>query len=166
MAYKFFLNNNLNVSSQTSIRSDVVEDDNKNDLKHFQEVESESSSSCICEDEETSNLTGPKIRKTVRSYIYVWQEVERTTFLSGDGKDILHFCQGPVKSEDSSDDSDAKMLGRIQSGATASSSASSTTIPGSHRSDVNAQKNTLLADSFLKLRCEVYIGHQYREERL
>ncbi|KAL6994747.1 hypothetical protein U1Q18_044888 [Sarracenia purpurea var. burkii] len=206
MAYKLHPNNNLNVSSQTSIRSDVVEDD-KNDLKHFQDVESESSSSCTCEDEETSNVTGlhspgtkvwdgknnrnlsvtrihhplesfegRRTRKTAKGHahsrlhrtqsgrkktrlsgqkLHVWQEVERTTFLSGDGKDILHSSQGPVKSEDSSDDSDVEMLGRIQSGATASSSASSTTIPGSHRSDVNAQKNTLLADSFLKLRCEV-----------
>ena len=174
---------------------------------HLKEVESESSSSCTCEDEEINNVTGldspgtkvwdgksnrklsvsrihhplesfegRKTRKTGKGHVQsrlhrtqsgrkrsrlsrqkldVWQEVERTSFVSGDGQDILNFSKGHMKSEDSSDDSEAEMLGRIYSGTTASSSASSTTIPGSHRLVVNAQKNSLVADSFLTLRCEV-----------
>ncbi|XP_052182626.1 uncharacterized protein LOC127795165 isoform X2 [Diospyros lotus] len=80
----------------------------------------------------------------------VWQEIERTSFLSGDGQDILNSSKGHVKSEESNDDSDAETLGRIHSGETASSSAPLTSLP-----PMNAQKNLLLADSFLKLRCEV-----------
>ncbi|KAA8541797.1 hypothetical protein F0562_022949 [Nyssa sinensis] len=83
----------------------------------------------------------------------VWQEVERTSFLLGDGQDILNSSKGNMKS-DSSDDSEAEILGRIHSGATASS-ASSISIPESHSLAVNAPKNSLLADSFLRLRCEV-----------
>ncbi|PSS07436.1 Sorting nexin-13 like [Actinidia chinensis var. chinensis] len=97
------------------------------------------------------NLASPRfINERIESLV-----IERTSFLSGDGQDILNFSKGHVKSEDSSDDSEAEMLGRIYSGTTASSSASSTTIPGSHRLVVNAQKNSLVADSFLTLRCEV-----------
>ncbi|GFZ04158.1 phox (PX) domain-containing protein [Actinidia rufa] len=99
--------------------------------------------------------SGRKRSRLSRQNLDVWQEIERTSFLSGDGQDILNFSKGHVKSEDSSDDSEAEMLGRIYSGTTASSSASSTTIPGSHRLVVNAQKNSLVADSFLTLRCEV-----------
>ncbi|XP_058227007.1 uncharacterized protein LOC131335590 isoform X1 [Rhododendron vialii] len=196
--------NNMNISSQTFVRSYV--DDNEDNLMHLKDIESESSSSCTCEDEETSSVTGldspgtkvwdgkhnrklpvsnihhplesvegRKTRKTGKGHahsrlhrtqpgrrrsrlssqkLHVWQEVERTSFLSGDGKDILNTSKGHIKSEDSSDDSEAEMLGRIQSGATASSSASSSTIPRIHRLSVNAQ-DKLLADSFFKLRCEV-----------
>lgn len=98
--------------------------------------------------------SGRKKSRLSNQKLHVWQEVERTSFLSGDGKDILTSSKGHVKSEDSSDDSEAEMLGRIQSGATASSSVSSTAIPGIHRSAVKAQ-DKLLADSFFKLRCEV-----------
>ncbi|KAK2971187.1 hypothetical protein RJ640_008611, partial [Escallonia rubra] len=87
--------------------------------------------------------------------LHVWQEVERTTFLSGDGQDILHFSKGDVKSEDSSADSEAELLGRTRSGGTASSSVSSLSLPESHSLAVNGPKISLLGDSFLKLRCEV-----------
>ncbi|XP_057465068.1 uncharacterized protein LOC130754828 isoform X2 [Actinidia eriantha] len=87
--------------------------------------------------------------------LHIWQEVERTSFLSGDEQDILNTSKGNVKSEDSSDDYEKEMLARIQSGTTAASPASSTSTPDSHNLALNAQKNTLLVDSFLKLRCEV-----------
>lgn len=60
-----------------------------------------------------------------------------------------------MESEDSSDDYEAEVLGRIHSGATASSSTSSTSLLDCDNLAVNAQKNSLLVDSFLKLRCEV-----------
>lgn len=48
--------NNMNISSQTFVRSYV--DDNEDNLMHLKDIESESSSSCTCEDEETSSVTG------------------------------------------------------------------------------------------------------------
>lgn len=87
--------------------------------------------------------------------VHMWQEVERTSFLSGDGQDILHSNKGRVKSEDSSGDSEGELLGRIYSGATASSSVSPISIPETHILSDNAPKTALLVDSFLKLRCEV-----------
>uniref|UniRef100_A0A5B6ZYX7 Sorting nexin-13 n=1 Tax=Davidia involucrata TaxID=16924 RepID=A0A5B6ZYX7_DAVIN len=94
-------------------------------------------------------------RSTLSSQkVDVWQEVERTSFLLGDGQDILNSSKGNMKS-DSSDDSEAEMLGRIHSGATASSSAPSISVSGSHSLAVDAPKNSLLANSFLRLRCEV-----------
>ncbi|KAA8540412.1 hypothetical protein F0562_024669 [Nyssa sinensis] len=100
----------------------------------------------------------PSVRKRSRlssQKVHVWQEVERTSFLSGDGKDILNSSKGNMKSEESSDDSEVEMLARIHSGATASSSASFISVPESHEMAVNAPKNSLLENSFLKLRCEV-----------
>uniref|UniRef100_A0A5B6ZWC0 Sorting nexin-13 n=1 Tax=Davidia involucrata TaxID=16924 RepID=A0A5B6ZWC0_DAVIN len=99
--------------------------------------------------------SGRKRSRLSSQKVHVWQEVERTSFLSGDGKDILNSSKGNMKLEDSGDDSEAEMLGRIHSGATASSSASSISVPESHNLAVNSPKNSLLADSFLKLRCEV-----------
>ncbi|KAL6972795.1 hypothetical protein U1Q18_026967 [Sarracenia purpurea var. burkii] len=87
--------------------------------------------------------------------MHIWQEVERTSFLSGDGQDILNSSTTHVKSEDSSDDYEAEMSSRIHSGATASSSTSSTSTPGSQILAINAQKNSLFPDSLLQLRCEV-----------
>lgn len=86
--------------------------------------------------------------------LHVWQEVERTSFLSGDGQDILNSLKGP-KVEESSDDSEMEMSGRVHSGAAASSSAPSSSIPKSRSLAVNSPQNVLLADSFLRLRCEV-----------
>lgn len=86
---------------------------------------------------------------------HIWQEVGRTSFSSGDGRDILNSFKRHVESEDSSDDYEAEVLGRIHSGATASSSTSSTSLLDSDNLAVNAPKNSLLADTFLKLRCEV-----------
>ncbi|KAL2928516.1 Sorting nexin-13 [Bienertia sinuspersici] len=80
----------------------------------------------------------------------LWQEVERTSFLSGIGQDI-HPLKPNVKDDDSSDDYDTETIGRLQSGTTASSSASS--LPGT--SSVNSPQTAFLGDTFFKLRCEV-----------
>ncbi|XP_044485797.1 uncharacterized protein LOC123211255 isoform X2 [Mangifera indica] len=85
----------------------------------------------------------------------VWQEVERTSFLSGDGQDILSSLNGLAKIDESSDDSESEILGRFQSGAAASSSASFISIPESRSSSVTSQQSSLMVDSFFKLRCEV-----------
>ncbi|KAG6733726.1 hypothetical protein I3842_01G238600 [Carya illinoinensis] len=86
---------------------------------------------------------------------HVWQEVERTSFLSGDGLDILSSAKGYANGEDSSDDYETENSGRVQSGAAASSSAPSFSVPESHSLTVNSLHNTLSGASFFKLRCEV-----------
>ncbi|KAK6153694.1 hypothetical protein DH2020_013333 [Rehmannia glutinosa] len=86
---------------------------------------------------------------------HVWKEVERTSFLLGDGQDILNSFHGNVKPGDSSEDSEAELLGRISSGATTSSSVSLVSLPESHRLAANSAKNSIIADSFFSLRCEV-----------
>ncbi|GKV27027.1 hypothetical protein SLEP1_g36233 [Rubroshorea leprosula] len=96
----------------------------------------------------------PPGRKMSRLNIHklpVWQEVERTSFLSGDGQDILNT----PKADDSTDDSETEFLGRVHSGAHASSSAASICMPESHNMTVNSLQNSLMVDSFYKLRCEV-----------
>ncbi|XP_041015019.1 uncharacterized protein LOC121257812 isoform X5 [Juglans microcarpa x Juglans regia] len=85
---------------------------------------------------------------------HVWQEVERTSFLSGDGLDILNSAKGYANGEDSSDDYETENSGRVQSGAAASSSTPFS-VPESHSLTVNSLHNTLSGASFLKLRCEV-----------
>lgn len=84
----------------------------------------------------------------------VWQEVERTS-VSMEGQDILKPSKGQVKSDGSSGDFEPELLGRTNSGATASSSLSSFSIPESHGLALNTPVSSLLADSFLTLRCEV-----------
>lgn len=79
--------------------------------------------------------------------LHVWQEVERTSFLSGDGQDILKSPKGHAHIEDSSDDSETESFGRINSGAATSSSAPSISV--------NSLKSSLAVDSFFKLKCEV-----------
>ncbi|KAK4754305.1 hypothetical protein SAY87_002409 [Trapa incisa] len=85
--------------------------------------------------------------------IPVWQEVERTSFLSGDGQDILSISKGYGNDEVSSDDTDNEILGRADSGEAASPSAP--LIPGYNSSTINSLQDSLVLDSFLKLRCEV-----------
>ncbi|KAK4844551.1 hypothetical protein QYF36_021597 [Acer negundo] len=85
----------------------------------------------------------------------VWQEVERTSFLSGDGQDILSSRKGHAQIDESSDDSEIETFGGSQSGSVASPSASFISIPESHSSTVNIVQNSLMVDSFFKLRCEV-----------
>ncbi|XVF24987.1 hypothetical protein REPUB_Repub13aG0174600 [Reevesia pubescens] len=83
----------------------------------------------------------------------VWQEVERKSFLSGDGLDILNSPNGHDKADDY--DSETELFGRLQSGATASSSAASIGISESRSLTANSLQNSLVVDSFFKLRCEV-----------
>ncbi|KAK3219781.1 hypothetical protein Dsin_013751 [Dipteronia sinensis] len=85
----------------------------------------------------------------------VWQEVERTSFLSGDGQDILSSRKGQAEIDESSDDSEIETLGGSQIGSAASPAASFISIPESHSSTVNTLQNSLMLDSFFKLRCEV-----------
>ncbi|OMO54105.1 hypothetical protein CCACVL1_28063 [Corchorus capsularis] len=85
----------------------------------------------------------------------VWQEVERTSFLSGDGQDILNLPSGHGKADDSSDDSETEFFGRIYSGESASSSTASMSLSESCSLTANSLQNSLGVDSFFKLRCEV-----------
>ncbi|PIN05900.1 hypothetical protein CDL12_21546 [Handroanthus impetiginosus] len=86
---------------------------------------------------------------------YVLQEVERTSFLLGDGKDVLNSSKENAKPGDLSEDSDTELLGRISSGAATSSSVSLASLPESQSSASNSAKVSLISDSFFKLRCEV-----------
>lgn len=99
--------------------------------------------------------SGQKRSRPNNQKVHVWQEVERTSFLSGDGQDILSSSKGHANDGVSSDDSDVERLGRIYSGAAASSSAPSISAPDIHGLAVNSLKNSLAVDSFYKLRCEV-----------
>ncbi|XP_047152386.1 uncharacterized protein LOC124824065 [Vigna umbellata] len=84
-----------------------------------------------------------------------WQEVERTSFLSGDGQDILNASKSHVDSEESSDDADIESLSRLYSGAAASSSAHSISKTESSSLPITPLKSSSGLDSFYKLRCEV-----------
>ncbi|KAL3511790.1 hypothetical protein ACH5RR_024507 [Cinchona calisaya] len=103
----------------------------------------------------TKAMSARKRSRSVSEKAHVWQEVERTSFLLGDGLDILNCSTAMVKPEDSSDDSGADMFGRISSGSTASSFLSSTSLPENYNPTANPSKNSIIADSFLTLRCEV-----------
>ncbi|KAK1286497.1 hypothetical protein QJS10_CPB20g00708 [Acorus calamus] len=83
-----------------------------------------------------------------------WQEVERTSFLLGDGRDVLNPSKGDVREDEFSDDTAVDDWGRIYSGASASSSASYISASCPHNS-LESPINSVLSDSFLKLRCEV-----------
>ncbi|KAG8379955.1 hypothetical protein BUALT_Bualt07G0143400 [Buddleja alternifolia] len=84
-----------------------------------------------------------------------WQEVERTSFLLGDGQDVLSSSKVNTQSGDSNEDSEAELLGEIRNGATTSSSMSLASLPGSHSLAANSAKNSIIANPFFKLRCEV-----------
>ncbi|XP_030491797.2 uncharacterized protein LOC115707853 [Cannabis sativa] len=101
------------------------------------------------------NQTGRKRSRPSNQNVHVWQEVERTSFLSGDGQDILKSSKGQANDEDYSDDSDMDSFGRVHSGAAASSSALSSSAAENHNLAVNSLKSSLAVDSFYKLRCEV-----------
>ncbi|XP_027344549.1 uncharacterized protein LOC113857058 isoform X2 [Abrus precatorius] len=99
--------------------------------------------------------SGSKRSRPSGHKIHTWQEVERTSFLSGDGQDILNSPKLHVNSEESSDDADIETLGRLYSGATASSSTYSISKSESCSLSVNSLKVSSAMDSFYKLRCEV-----------
>ncbi|KAI6690037.1 hypothetical protein NL676_026865 [Syzygium grande] len=99
--------------------------------------------------------SGRKRSRLSSTKVHVWQEIERTSFLSGDGQDILHTSKGYGTDDASSDDSENEILGRANSGAAASSSAPSVSLLECHISNTTTVQNSLVVDSFLKLRCEV-----------
>ncbi|GFZ08051.1 phox (PX) domain-containing protein [Actinidia rufa] len=176
-----FSDDDLNLSSHISSTS-YVEDD-EHDLMRIGEVES-GSRSYTSEDEENSSVTGldspgtkvwdgknnrnlsvshvchplessegNKTRKTANGHVHsrlhrTHSRRKRSRLSSQKLHEMLNL-RTPVMIMRK------EMLARIQSGTTASSPASSTSTLDSHNLALNAQKNTLLVDSFLKLRCEV-----------
>ncbi|KAL3824360.1 hypothetical protein ACJIZ3_020389 [Penstemon smallii] len=86
---------------------------------------------------------------------HVWQEIERTSFLLGDGQDVLNSPKLITDPGDSSEESEAELLGRICSGATTSSSMSLASLPESHTLAANSANSSIISDSFFRLRCEV-----------
>ncbi|XP_011001603.1 PREDICTED: uncharacterized protein LOC105108834 isoform X2 [Populus euphratica] len=98
--------------------------------------------------------SGSKRSRPSTQKVHVWQEIERKSFLSGDGQDVLSL-KGHTKADDFSDDSEFESLDRVYSGATACSSATSVSIPENHTSNVNSFKHSLMVDLIYKLRCEV-----------
>ncbi|XP_038694235.1 uncharacterized protein LOC119991824 isoform X2 [Tripterygium wilfordii] len=100
----------------------------------------------------TGSHSSRKRSRSSNQKLHVWKEVERTSFLSGDGQDILNSLKERTKVEDSSDDSES--LGRLYSGAMASCSAASLSRAESHSLTVNSLESSFV-DSFFKLRCEV-----------
>ncbi|CAN0858604.1 Sorting nexin-16 [Linum grandiflorum] len=97
--------------------------------------------------------TGRKRSRSSNPGIHVWQEVERTSFLSGDGQDVLS-AKGCTKTDDSTDDSEVESLGRLSSGTAACSSRISVPIAEVHTPSAISAK-TMMLDSFYKLKCEV-----------
>ncbi|XP_051135081.1 uncharacterized protein LOC127254176 [Andrographis paniculata] len=85
----------------------------------------------------------------------VWQEVERSSFLLGDGQDVLNSPRVIDRSGDSSEDSESELLGRIASGAATSSSISLSSLPENQILAASSAKTSLIADSYFQLRCEV-----------
>ncbi|CAN4086847.1 unnamed protein product [Withania somnifera] len=151
------------------------------DEQTLDEVESESTSSYTTDDEEPSSCgmqnrrnvnhihhplegnSGHKTRKgkASKGHIrskhlnkHVWQEIQRSSFVLGDGHDILN-SKDIEKPEDLSDHSDTEMPGRISSGTNASSSSLSISVLENQKMGANSVKSSIIADSFLKLTCEV-----------
>ncbi|XP_008792345.2 uncharacterized protein LOC103708990 isoform X1 [Phoenix dactylifera] len=108
----------------------------------------------VCYPRTSRTSSGRKRLRSRNQKAPIWQEVERTSFLLGDGKDILNASNKDSKGEELSDEPEVEILGRIYSGSVASSSASSISTSGSCHS-LKYPENYVLADSFLKLRCEV-----------
>lgn len=75
-----------------------------------------------------------------------------------DGQDILGSSKSHVNSDESSDEVDFESLGRIYSGAAASSS-SSISKPESCSLAANPLLSSSFVDSFYKLRCECKLIH-------
>ncbi|KAF9615365.1 hypothetical protein IFM89_023016 [Coptis chinensis] len=99
---------------------------------------------------------GRKRSRLSNERLPIWQEVERTSFSLGDGQDILNAPKGdPKEEEDSSEEPDLESWSRLHSGAAASSSTCASLVSDVSSSPLNSPENSLLAESFLKLRCEV-----------
>lgn len=99
--------------------------------------------------------SGRKRPRSSNPKVPIWQEVERTSFLLGEGHDILYEAKCDSKTEELSDDPEVEIWGRAHNGETASSSLSSISTSESCISSLKSPENSVLADSFLKLRCEV-----------
>ncbi|CAL9774850.1 unnamed protein product [Musa acuminata subsp. burmannicoides] len=99
--------------------------------------------------------SGRKRFRLSNQKVPLWQEVQRTSFLLGDGQDVLNASKNDTKILELSDESDVEVRGRIYSGAVASSSFSSVSASESSYSSMKSPDILVLADTFLKLRCEV-----------
>ncbi|KAF3793335.1 Sorting nexin-16 [Nymphaea thermarum] len=85
-----------------------------------------------------------------------WQEGERTSFLLGDGLDILNASKEEVRTGELSDDLEDDSWNNTPSGAAASTSASSASNSvRSYNVSTKCSENSELANPFFKLRCEV-----------
>lgn len=103
-------------------------------------------------------LRTPSGRKKIRpsnQKVTLWQETERSSFLLGEGQDLLKDSTKYARVGGLSDESDIETCGRIHSGAAASSSMPSISASESFTSSLKSRENSVLEDSFLKLRCEV-----------
>ncbi|CAM8940701.1 unnamed protein product [Rhodiola kirilowii] len=107
--------------------------------------------------------SGRKRYKISSKKIPLWKEVQRTSFLSGDGQDILNST-GHDKNDLSSDEFEFENLGRLHSSLTASSTASYLSVPESQGASANHVETALLTDSFLRLRCEVTAANIVRSD--
>ncbi|XP_073159156.1 uncharacterized protein [Henckelia pumila] len=84
-----------------------------------------------------------------------WQEVERRSSLLREMQGKENLSCANVKPGDLSEDSEAEQTDRIFSGATTSSSMSWASLPESHSLAAKSAKNSIIANSFFRLRCEV-----------
>lgn len=103
-------------------------------------------------------LRTPSGRKKIRpsnQKTPLWQEIERSSFLLGEGQDLLNELTKDARVEQLSDDPDVEIVGRIHSGAAASSSMPAISASESASLSLKSTESSVLADSFLKLRCEV-----------
>ncbi|KAJ4952564.1 hypothetical protein NE237_029396 [Protea cynaroides] len=110
---------------------------------------------CLHKQRLSRTKSGRKRFRISNQKVNTWQEVERTTFLLGDGQDILNSPKEDSKAEDSSDDFELESWGRVHSGAAAPLSAPSLSLIEACNSSINPLEKSMLTDSFSKLRCEV-----------
>ncbi|ERM98570.1 hypothetical protein AMTR_s00109p00032070 [Amborella trichopoda] len=101
--------------------------------------------------------SGGKKSRSNKHKLGTWQEVERTSFLLGDGQDILNASKETTKSDASSDDNDPELQnwGRVSSGATASSSSVASSVSEVSNPSLKSSEISNIGNPFFKLRCEV-----------
>ncbi|XP_019067085.1 uncharacterized protein [Solanum lycopersicum] len=99
-------------------------------------------------------LSGRKRSRLSNQTEHLWQETQRTSFLQGDGQDILKSKEN-VKLDGPSDDSETEIFSRISSDTNASSYVSSRSFSEIHSMGPYSTTGSIIADSFLKLRSEV-----------
>lgn len=101
-------------------------------------------------------LSGRKRSRLSNQTEHMWKEIQRTSFLLGGGQDIVNSKEN-VKPDGLSDDSETEIFSRISSDRTASSSVSSRSFLEIHNMGPYSTKGSIISDSFLKLRSEVWI---------